>query len=54
MVSEYVSAALHPARYEILAEENSYYGEIPGRGWASEPAHSTPECPYCRKMTERI
>ena len=30
MVSEYVSAALHQARYEILAEEHSYYGEIPG------------------------
>ena len=30
MVSEYVSAALHKARYEILAEDDSYYGEIPG------------------------
>jgi predicted RNase H-like HicB family nuclease len=30
MVSEYVSAALHKARYEILAEDGSYYGEIPG------------------------
>jgi predicted RNase H-like HicB family nuclease len=30
MVSEYVRAALHKARYEILAEDDSYYGEIPG------------------------
>lgn len=30
MVSEYVSAALRKARYEILAEDGSYYGEIPG------------------------
>ena len=30
MVSEYVSAALRRARYEILAEDGSYYGEIPG------------------------
>ncbi len=30
MVSEYVSAALRKARYEILAEDASYYGEIPG------------------------
>jgi predicted RNase H-like HicB family nuclease len=30
MVSEYVSAALHRARYEILAADDSYYGEIPG------------------------
>jgi len=30
MVSEYVSAALHKARYEILPEDGSYYGEIPG------------------------
>jgi predicted RNase H-like HicB family nuclease len=30
MVSEYLSAALHKARYEILPEDRSYYGEIPG------------------------
>ena len=29
MVSEYLNAALHKARYEILAEDGSYYGEIP-------------------------
>lgn len=30
MVSEYVSAALGKAHYEILTEDGSYYGEIPG------------------------
>lgn len=29
MVSEYVSAALRQARYEILADDGSFYGEIP-------------------------
>jgi predicted RNase H-like HicB family nuclease len=30
MVSEYVSAALGKAHYEILSEHGSYYGEIQG------------------------
>ncbi len=30
MVSEYLSAALGKAHYEILSEDGSYYGEIPG------------------------
>lgn len=30
MVSEYLGAALSKAHYEILAENGSYYGEIPG------------------------
>jgi len=30
MVSEYLSAALGKAHYEILDEDSSYYGEIPG------------------------
>ena len=30
MVSEYLAAALRKARYEILSEDGSYYGEIPG------------------------
>ena len=29
MVSEYLAAALRKARYEILSEDGSYYGEIP-------------------------
>jgi len=30
MLSEYLLAALHKARYEILPDDGSYYGEIPG------------------------
>lgn len=30
MLRDYLSAALHKARYEILSEDGSYYGEIPG------------------------
>ena len=30
MLSEYLRAALHKARYEILPDDGSYYGEIPG------------------------
>ena len=30
MLSEYLTAALRKARYEILPEDGSYYGEIPG------------------------
>lgn len=29
MLSEYLAAALREARYEILADDGSYYGEIP-------------------------
>ena len=29
MLSEYLAAALRKARYEILPEDGSYYGEIP-------------------------
>jgi predicted RNase H-like HicB family nuclease len=30
VVSEHVTAALHKARYEILPEDRTFYGEIPG------------------------
>lgn len=30
MISQYVSAALHKARYEMLPDDGSYYAEIPG------------------------
>lgn len=29
MLTNYLRAALHRARYEILPDDNSYYGEIP-------------------------
>src|SRR5437763_5862942 len=30
MLTNYMNAALHLARYEILPDDNSFYGEIPG------------------------
>ena len=29
MLTKYIRAALHQARYEILADDGSFYGEIP-------------------------
>lgn len=39
MLTNYIRAALRLATYEILAEDNSFYGEIPGfQGvWANAP-----------------
>ncbi|MBA3442646.1 MAG: type II toxin-antitoxin system HicB family antitoxin [Pyrinomonadaceae bacterium] len=30
MLTNYLRAALHQAHYEILSDDNSFYGEIPG------------------------
>lgn len=30
MLTEYIRAAMKKARYEILPDDNSFYGEIPG------------------------
>ena len=30
MLTEYIKAAMRKAHYEILPDDNSYYGEIPG------------------------
>ena len=30
MLTNYIRAAMHRARYEILPSDNSFYGEIPG------------------------
>jgi predicted RNase H-like HicB family nuclease len=30
MIRQYIDAAMRRARYEILAEDSTYYGEIPG------------------------
>jgi predicted RNase H-like HicB family nuclease len=37
MITEYIKAALEKARYEIIDDEDPYYGEIPGLDgvWAS-------------------
>jgi predicted RNase H-like HicB family nuclease len=30
MLTEYIEAAMRKARYEILPDDNTFYGEIPG------------------------
>lgn len=39
MISQYLAAALHKARYEILPDDGSFYGEIQGFDgvWANSP-----------------
>ncbi len=39
MLTNYIQAAMHQAGYEILTDDNSFYGEIPGfQGvWANAP-----------------
>lgn len=39
MLSHYIHAAMHRATYDILSDDNSFYGEIPSfQGvWANSP-----------------
>ena len=39
MLTDYIHKAMHRAHYEILEDDDSYYGEIPGfQGvWANAP-----------------
>ena len=30
MLTDYIRAALHTAKYEILSDDGSFYGQIPG------------------------
>jgi predicted RNase H-like HicB family nuclease len=30
MLTEYIRAAMHRAKYEILSDDGTFYGEIPG------------------------
>ncbi len=40
MLTKYIAAAMRKVKYEILAEDGAYYGEIPGfEGvWANTPS----------------
>lgn len=40
MLTQYIAAAMRQAKYEILAEDGTYYGELPGfEGiWANTPS----------------
>ena len=36
MIREYIAAAMKRGRYEILADDGTYYGEIPGGTYYGE------------------
>jgi predicted RNase H-like HicB family nuclease len=44
MLTEYIQAALKKARYEILPDDGSYYGEIPGFKGVYANAATLEEC----------
>jgi predicted RNase H-like HicB family nuclease len=51
MLTKYIRAAMARATYEILQEDRTYYGEIPGvQGvWANEPTLDA-----CRQELESV
>jgi predicted RNase H-like HicB family nuclease len=51
MLTKYIRAALHHARYEILADDGSFYGEIPVCNGVYANA-ATLE--YCREQLEEV
>ena len=51
MLTEYLGAAMGKAQYEILSDDGSFYGSIPGFGgvWANTGAKSA-----CRDELEEV
>ncbi len=44
MLTDYIEGAMKKARYEILADDHSYYGEIPGFQGVYSNAETLEEC----------
>lgn len=44
MLSQYIQAAMHQAKYEILSDDGSYYGEIPGFQGVYANAETLEDC----------
>ena len=44
MIREYIAAAMKGAQYEILSDDGSYYGEIPGFDGVYSNAQQLEEC----------
>ncbi len=44
MLTKYIHAALHKAKYEILPDDGTYYGEIPGFRGVYANAATLEEC----------
>ena len=51
MLRQYIQAAMRQARYEILADDGSYYGEITGFDGVFANA---PELENCRDQLEQV
>ena len=44
MLSQYLQAAMHKAKYEILEDDKSFYGSIPGFQGVMANADTLEEC----------
>ena len=44
MLNQYIQAALHQAKYEILTDDGSFYGEIPEFQGVYANAETLEEC----------
>jgi len=44
MLTEYIKAAMGHAKYEILQDDGTYYGEIPGFDGANANANTLEQC----------
>jgi predicted RNase H-like HicB family nuclease len=51
MIREYIDAAMSKAEYEILSDDGSFYGEIPGFQGVYSNADTLEEC---RKVLEEV
>jgi predicted RNase H-like HicB family nuclease len=51
MIREYLAAAMKRARYEILTDDGTYYGEIPGFDGVYANA---PQLEECRNLLEEV
>ncbi len=51
MIREYIAAAMAKAEYEILSDDGSFYGEIPGFQGVYSNADTLEEC---RKVLEEV
>ena len=44
MITDYIEAALAQAKYEIIADEEPYYGEVPGLAGVWSTGKTLEEC----------
>ena len=51
MIREYIAAAMAKAEYEILSDDGSFYGEIPGFQGVYSNADTLEEC---RRVLEEV